>query len=112
MFQIYKKQHSNLSTAIGQLITGVFYIGMQSWKYSTTLKGENKRTCILQKGDIRFYRKQRELMHSSGFIHLSEKVSPILMTQNNGVKNTTVTQWKTRKHLYLVRVWDDITTRL
>ena len=48
--------------------------------------------CILQKGDISFYRKHRELSHGIGILHLADKVSPTFRTQKNGVKNTTVTQ--------------------
>ena len=49
---------------------------MRSCEYSTTPKGEDKRKRILQKGDIRFYRKRRELFHDSGILHLADKVSP------------------------------------
>ena len=65
---------------------------MQSFEYSTTTKGENKQTHTLQKGDIRFYRKRRELTHNSGILNLDDKVPSTFHTQKNGVKNDTVTQ--------------------
>ena len=61
---INKRTDTHLNTAIGQLITGAFFFGIRSCEYSTTPKGEDKRTHILQKGDIRFYSKYRELSHN------------------------------------------------
>ena len=81
---------------------------MRSCEYYTITKGEDKRTCILQKGDISFYRKCRELSHDSGIFHLADKASPTLRTQKNGVKNATVTQWQTTTTLYPVRIWAEI----
>ena len=95
ILHIYKRTDTYLNTAIGQLIAGAFFIGMRSCEYYTTPKGEEKRTHIIQKGDIRFYRKRRELSHDSGILHLADKVSPTFCTQKNGVKNATVTQWRT-----------------
>ena len=95
VFHIYRKQHSHLRTAIGQLIAGDFLFGMKSCKYFATPKGENKQTYILRKGGIRFYSKQRGLPHSSGCIHLADKVSPTFRAQKNGFKNATVIQWCT-----------------
>ena len=86
VFHIYNKQHSHLSTAIVQLVTGAFFFYMQFCEYSTTPKGGNKITCIIQKGGIRFYRKQLELLNSIGFIHLTYKVSSTFRTKKNGVK--------------------------
>ena len=34
------------------------------------------------------------------------------MTYNNGVKNATVTQWWTDKHLFSVQIWDGIVSIL
>ena len=85
VLHIYKRTNTHLNTAIGQLITGAFFFGMRSCKYSTTPKGEDKRTRILQKGDIHFYIKLRKLSHDSGILHLADKVSPTFHTQKNGV---------------------------
>ena len=63
---------------------------------------------ILQKGDIQFYRKYHELPHDSGILHLTDKLSPTFRTQKNGVKNATVTQWRTNKNLCPVRIWAGI----
>ena len=49
---IYKMTETHLNTDIGQLIAGAFIFGMRSCEYSNTPKGEDKRTRILQKGDI------------------------------------------------------------
>ena len=46
---------------------------------------------IPQKGDMRFYRKRKEISHDSGIIHLDDKISLKFFTQKNGVKNATVT---------------------
>ena len=85
---------------------------MGSDKSSTTLKGERKKTCILWKRDIKFYRKRRNLLHISGCLHLADKVSLTLRTQKNGAKNAIVTQWRTLEHLYPVQVFADIVTIL
>ena len=74
VLHIYKRTNTHLNTAIGQLIAGAFFFGMKSCKYSTTPKGGDKRTRILQKGDIRFYRKCRKLSHNIGILHLADKV--------------------------------------
>ena len=41
-----------------------------------------------------------------------KKISPTFMTYNNGVKNATVTQWWTDKHLFPVQIWDGIVSIL
>ena len=97
VFHIYKKQYSHLSTAIRQLTEGAFFFGIWSCKYYTTPKGKHKWTCILRKGDIKFYRKQRELPHSIECLNLADKVSPKFRTHKTGVKNSKVTQWQTGK---------------
>ena len=51
-------------------------------------------------------------MHSSGCLHLTDKVSPTFRTQKNGVKKSIVTQWRMGKNLFPVQVWDGIFTRL
>ena len=112
VFHIYKKQHSHLSTAIVQLISGAFFLCIQSCEYSKTPMRGNKRTRILWKGGIMLYRKQRKLLHGIDCIHLVYKVSPTFRTQKNGVKNATVTQWRTGKHIFMVWFWADIITRL
>ena len=101
---IYKQTDKHLNTAIGQLIANKFFFGMRSCEYSTTPKGEDKLTRILQKGDICFYRKRRVLSHDSGILHLADKVSQAFRTQKNGVKNTTVTQWHTTTTLCPVHI--------
>ena len=85
---------------------------MRACKYSTTPKGEDKHTRIIQKGGIIFYRKRRELSHRSGILHLADKVSPTFRKQKNGVKNATATQWRTTKTLCQVKIWDEIIIRL
>ena len=70
------------------------------------------RKRILQKGDIQFYRKRRELSHNSGILHLADKVSPTFHTQKNGVKNATVTQWRTTTTFCPMRIWAEIIIRL
>ena len=84
VFRICKKQYSRLSIAIGQMIGGAFFFGMQACEYYTTTKRWHKRTRILRKGEIKLYRKRRELPNSSGRLHLSDKVSPIFRTHNMG----------------------------
>ena len=74
LLHIYKRTNTHMNIAIGQLITGAFFFSMRSYKYSTTPKGEDKCTRIVQKGDIRFCRKLRELSHDSGILHLADKV--------------------------------------
>ena len=89
---IYKKTNTHLNTVIVQLIAGEFLSGMRSCEYSNIPKGEDKRTQILQKENIQFYRKRRELPHESGILHLSNKVFPAFLTEKIDFKNTTVTQ--------------------
>ena len=66
----------------------------------------------LQKGDIRFYRKRRDISHDSGILHMADKASPPFHTQKNGVKNATVKQWRTTTTLYPVRIWAEIIIQL
>ena len=88
------------------------FLGMRSSEYSTTPKGEDKLTRILQKEGIRFYRRRRGLSHDIGILHLTNKVSPTFRTKKNGVKNATVTQWRTATTLCLVIIWAEIIIRL
>ena len=81
---------------------------MKSCEYSTNIKGENKHTHILQKGDVKFYRNHHELPHESGILHLADKIYPTFRTQKNGVKHSTVTQWRKTTNLCLVRIWAEI----
>ena len=109
VLHIYKRTDTHLNTAIGQLISGAFFLGMRSYEYSTTPEGEDKRTRILQKWDISFYIKRREFSHDSGIHHLADKVSLKFRTHKNGVKNSTVTQWRTTTTLCPVNIWAEIT---
>ena len=99
-----------MSTAIIQLIAGAFVFGVCSCEYSTTPKGEEKQTHILKKGNIRFYRKRCKLTHNIGCIHLEDNVYPTLSAHENEKKNAVVTKWRTGKLIYLVHIWDNITT--
>ena len=83
-----------------------FATSVQQNQFGTTRKH------ILQKGDIHFYRKRRELSHNSEILHLADKVSPTFRTQENGVKNATVTQWWTTTTLCPVRIWEEIIIQL
>ena len=95
VLHIYKPTNTHLNTAISQLIAGAFFFCMLSCDYSTNTKGADNLTHILQKGDLRFYRKRRKLSHDSGILHLGDKVYPEFRTHKNGVKNSTVTQSRT-----------------
>ena len=83
-----------------------FSASVQRNQFGTTRKR------IRQKGGIRFYRKRGEISHDSGILHLAYKVSPIFRTQKNGVKNATVTQWRTTTTLCPVHIWAEIIIRL
>ena len=54
VLHIYKRTNTHLTTSIDQLVAGEFFFGMQSCKYWTTPKGEDKRTRIFEKRDISF----------------------------------------------------------
>ena len=84
---MYKRANTHMNTAIGQLAAGAFFFGMQYCKYSTTPKGEDKHTRILQKGDIHLYRKRCKISHNSGILHLADKVSLKFRTQKTGLKS-------------------------
>ena len=58
---IYKQTNIHLNTFIFQLTVGAFFFGMRSCDYSTTPKGDDKRTRILQKGDIHFLHKTPQI---------------------------------------------------
>ena len=62
--------------------------------------------------DIRLYRKHRELSHNSGILRLDDKVYPTFYTHKNGVKNTTVTQFRTVTTLFPVWIWAEIIIQL
>ena len=112
VIHIYSKHHYHLITSIGQIITGDLLFGMISCEYYTTPKGENKKTCILRKGGIKFYREWHKIIHSSSRIHFSDKALLTYRKQKNGVKNKTATQCQTGKQLFSVRIWANIITRL
>ena len=68
------------STRAEEILVSSFAASVQQNQFSTTRKR------ILQKGDIQFYRKHRELSHNSGILHLADKVSLTFRTQKNGGK--------------------------
>ena len=105
---IYNRTNTHLNTAIGPLIADTFFFGMRSYKYSTTPKGEDKLTRILQKEAMRFYRKRRKIPHDSGILHLADNISPTLRTQKKVSKNATVTQWRTVITFCPVCIWSEI----
>ena len=100
-------EHSHWSTDRRRI-----FFSMRSCEYYTTPKGEDKRTRILQKRDIRFYRNCRELSHESGILHIADKVSQTFFTQKNGVKNARATQWRTTTDLCPVHIWAEIIIQL
>ena len=61
-------------TRAEETLVSSFAASVRQNQFGTTRKG------ILQKGDIRFYRKRRELSHDSGILHLADKVSPTFRT--------------------------------
>ena len=69
-----------------------------------SLKGVQTHTHPSERG-YTFYRKRRELSHDSGILHLANKVSMIFRTQENGINNATVTQWRTSTTLCPVCIW-------
>ena len=109
---IYSKHHYHLNTFVGQLAAVVFFFVMKTSEYSTTPKGETNKKRILQKGDIKFYRKQRKLTHTTSYIHLAEKVSLTFCTHLKGTNNKTVTHWWTGKNFFPVQFCVNIITRL
>ena len=94
------------STRLEETHMSSFTASVQRNQFGTTRKRN------IQKGDIRFYRKRRNISHDSGILHLANNVYPTLHTQKNGVKNTTVTQCWTTTTLCLVRIWLKIIIRL
>ena len=112
MLHIYNQTNTHLNTDIVQLIAGAFFFGMRLCEYSTTPKGDTKRTRILQKGHIQFYIKRRELTQDSRILHLVNKLSPTFCTQKNAVKNGTIKQWRTTTSLSLVSIWAEIIIEL
>ena len=112
MFHIYKKQYSHLRTAIGQLIAGAFFLACDHASIPQPPKGGISEHASCGRGGIKFYRKRRKIPHSSGHLHLADKVSLLFRTQKNGVKNSTVNQWRTWKHLCIVQLWVYIVTRM
>ena len=77
-----------------------------------TPQKRQKYTRILRKGDIKFKRKRHDLTHDSGLFHLTEKVLLIIWTHKNGYKNAIVSHLRTGKYLYMVRIWEDILSRM
>ena len=108
VMHIYNKKHSHMSMSISQLISGAIFLGMRSCKYLSNPKGEAKQTRILRKGDIRFYIKRCKLAHNSGCIYIEGKFSPTFGAYKNGVKNATLSQWRTVEFLCPLQIWAGI----
>ena len=81
------------------ILVSSFAAAVRQNRFGTTRKH------TLQKEDIGFYRKSRQLSHDSGILNLAHKVSPALRTQKTGFKNATATQWWTTTTLCLVHIW-------
>jgi hypothetical protein len=81
--------------AIGQLVTGAFFIAMRSCEYAEA--SGSRRTKPVQKGNIIFRRggDTIESFHES-VLATADTVSVTYWTQKNGDRGVTVTQHRTK----------------
>ena len=81
VYQIIRKQHSHIITALGNPIAGFCFFLVWFFEYYNTPKSKKIWTRILKKEEIKFYRKTSKLKHSGGRIHLEDKLSLTFRTK-------------------------------
>ena len=111
---IAKINTTELQCATSQLIIGAFFFACRSCEYLQVPKPEEKQTKILTLSNIAFYLNDATLPHSkSSLLHTADRVSITFISQKNGRKNDTITQWKTHdKALCPVLQWAAIVHRI
>jgi hypothetical protein len=87
---------TDLQRATAQLVIGVFFFACRLCKYLQVPKSEEKQMKILTLADIAFFKNDVKLPHTtSSMLAMADRVSITFVSQKNGRKNNTITQWKT-----------------
>jgi hypothetical protein len=100
--------------ATSQLIVGAFFFACRSCEYLQVQRPDEKQTKILTIGNVAFYKDDVELQHSTPtLLSSADRVSITFVSQKNGRKNDTITQWRT-DHATLCPViqWAAIVSRI
>ena len=112
---VFKRLLGNTFTpddeALGQLACGAFFFGMRSCEYLSV--AGTRKTRRLRVQDVRFFRNNTEFKNKRDpLVEFSDTVSITFVFQKNKQKNITVTQPRSGKELYPVRVWTKIIQRI
>jgi hypothetical protein len=105
---------TDLQCATAQLVIGAFFFACRSCEYLQVPKPEEKKTKILMLADIAFFKNDVKLPHTTSLMLVTvDRVSITFISQKNGRKNDTLTQWKTYdKVLCPVLQWAAIIHRI
>jgi hypothetical protein len=86
---------TDLQCATARLVIGAFFFACRSCKYLQVPKPEEKQTKILTLADIAFFKNNVKLPHTTSLmLATADRVSITFVSQKNGRKNDTITQWK------------------
>jgi hypothetical protein len=103
---------SDLETAMGNLLTGALFFAMRSCEYTTTSTADGpKKTKIVTCEYVRFYKHSQsgllEIPQHNPVTHLTtaDCVSITFVSQKNGEKDVTITQYKSKNRLDPVSTW-------
>jgi len=90
IWKLAKLTNAPLGIAIAQLVTLAFFFAMRSCEYSKMSSEESKRTEIICLRNIRFYRNNRLVPHTSPNLHNADMVNITFEFQKNDERNESV----------------------
>jgi len=103
----------NIERAIAELSTGAIYFCMRSCEYLRVPDAESKRTKLLCLRNIRFFKDNEEIPHSSKHLKSADCIAITFEFQKNKEKNETICQDSTNDPILCpVKSWASIVTRI
>lgn len=110
--QLHRLQTTPRLQAIANLCTGAFFFAMRSCEY-LSVGGLPRKTKRLRLRNIKFYKNQIEVPHSSTELTKSDFVSITFEDQKNDQKNDTITMHSTTDHILCpVKSWARVILRV
>ena len=105
---------SNSEKVIADLICGALFFAMRSCEYTDTPAKTEKKTDIIEVGDILFYDKHdKKLKHNhENLPKEAHWVAICFRSQKNGEKNEIIINTKSGSDFCPVKIWSRIITRL
>ena len=106
-------QTNEIEKALAELNTGAIYFCMRSCEYLRVQDAKSKRTKLLCLRNIRLFKNNEELKHSSSHLKQADCIAITFEFQKNQEKNETICQDCTEDPILCpVKSWASIVTRI